>query len=386
MIIVLSMHRSGSSLLSGLLHDNGISAGDESTLIPGNIHNPTGYFERSDVVEANNLLLKFDGYSSSLPNARSPLNLTESARERVKQVSEGLVQSNVGFIKDPRLCLTLPVWAENLSAVKVIFLYRHPFDVAESFVRRQGYPFNGGLALWEYYNVHAINNTVPFEHCIVGFDELISKPSSTLTRICEELNLTLPVPEVSTERFDLQHVHGVERSRSELHLTAAQSHLFDQVSSGELVPSMASETCLVAMDLMSEFMRAGYDPATGRVVDEKAAQDLAAAHANNRRLRNDHNYLSEKLRDTKVELSDSQGYAVELEKYAELLNGLLSESESIQSDVKAQYSRLSKSAFTRNLMRAARSIDRMLGEGNLAELEALLKSLPRIKARPTLND
>ena len=61
LIFVAGMHRSGTSLLTRLLCDNGaLVAG---TLLPGNLDNPTGYYEAKEVVTLNNQLLAETGRS-----------------------------------------------------------------------------------------------------------------------------------------------------------------------------------------------------------------------------------------------------------------------------------------------------------------------------------
>ena len=54
-IIVTGMHRSGTSMTAMLLAQHGVHMGER--LIPGNRHNPRGYFEDADFVELQRSML-----------------------------------------------------------------------------------------------------------------------------------------------------------------------------------------------------------------------------------------------------------------------------------------------------------------------------------------
>jgi hypothetical protein len=49
-LVVLGMHRSGTSALTGMLHHLGVALGEH--LMPASADNPRGYWEHSDVVSA----------------------------------------------------------------------------------------------------------------------------------------------------------------------------------------------------------------------------------------------------------------------------------------------------------------------------------------------
>ena len=56
-IIVLGMHRSGTSLACGLLKHTGVYFGEQAELIETNEENPKGFWERNDVRKLNDLLM-----------------------------------------------------------------------------------------------------------------------------------------------------------------------------------------------------------------------------------------------------------------------------------------------------------------------------------------
>ena len=53
-VCVLGMHRSGTSLIAGLMARLGIDLGPEEEFLPPESYNPRGYLELADLVHLNN--------------------------------------------------------------------------------------------------------------------------------------------------------------------------------------------------------------------------------------------------------------------------------------------------------------------------------------------
>src|SRR5580693_429281 len=60
-LVVLGMHRSGTSALTGMLHHLGVALGDD--LMPATADNPRGYWEHSDIVRANQAIMTALGWA-----------------------------------------------------------------------------------------------------------------------------------------------------------------------------------------------------------------------------------------------------------------------------------------------------------------------------------
>jgi hypothetical protein len=68
------------------------------------------------------------------------------------------------LLKDPRLCITLPMWLPSLrgSPPAVLFTFRHPVEVAKSLARRKINNVklqSNGLKLWIWYNRLSLINS-----------------------------------------------------------------------------------------------------------------------------------------------------------------------------------------------------------------------------------
>jgi hypothetical protein len=185
-VVVLGMHRSGTSLLTGLLFRGGLWVGDRRDLIWGAsaTDNAKGFFERTDVVLQNDYLMKHQKVHWSLFGDRFDASVATQAVAKGavdwQQYGAKAMQSLVGAdhkgapwaLKDPRLCLTLRFWLPLLSGPKtaadsvgvvdglqsnrtppaVLFTYRHPVEVAKSLQKREGFGVKRGLLLWLAYN------------------------------------------------------------------------------------------------------------------------------------------------------------------------------------------------------------------------------------------
>lgn len=236
-VIVLGMHRSGTSVLGGLLNKMGLATG--GPLISPGKDNEKGFFERIDVVLQNDYLMKrqkihyafstykynpliglkdiltnydydYDTYSNINSNTfynSNPLLKTNSnyynQNKFFKEGSRGLLFLNnknnyPWMLKDPRLCITLRTWLPLLSFTPaIIFTYRHPYDVALSLNKREQEHFRigKGLRMWYTYNKLAILQSNDLCRVITSHRKVMSTPTEEFDRIYNDLHSCgVPVP------------------------------------------------------------------------------------------------------------------------------------------------------------------------------------------------
>eukprot|EP01036_Dinobryon_divergens_P027859 gene27859-36705_t len=154
------MHRSGTSVLGGLINKMGLKTG--GPLIAPAEDNEKGFFERIDVVLQNDYVMKNQGvhYSFNTFKFDALQGLKDILNNRDKHLfAEGRKaiaffndKSNYPWmLKDPRLCITFRMWLPLFNFVPaVLFTYRHPLDVAlsmhkrefEQFRVKRGYVYN----------------------------------------------------------------------------------------------------------------------------------------------------------------------------------------------------------------------------------------------------
>ncbi len=80
-------------------------------------------------------------------------------------------------MKDPRLCLTLPLWRSVLSEEPVaVFVFRDPLEVALSLQQRDGFPLTLGLALWHRYVRQSFRSLVGLPVLVVEYARALEDP------------------------------------------------------------------------------------------------------------------------------------------------------------------------------------------------------------------
>src|SRR5262245_24092498 len=156
-IVILGMHRSGTSLTAELVHGWGAYTPTED-LLPASPRNPNGFWELRSLVDFNDGLLAAVNSRWFLPPTTPQRHELESLARQPSWRAEALkVLASVHrrdvpwFFKDPRLTIVLPFWEQIWSDVVYVIPVRHPIEVAESLRRRDHTPIVLGALLWEKY-------------------------------------------------------------------------------------------------------------------------------------------------------------------------------------------------------------------------------------------
>lgn len=187
LILVLGMHRSGTSTLTGSLQQMGLYLGDVSEKNP---HNPKGNRENPDIMELNETLLGYNGGSWYDPPATVIWDASHTRRREA--ILKGLMASNaraVGF-KDPRTLITFPFWENAYKHTKFVGIFRHPLKVAESiFKRNNRIGIHQALGLYAKYNTLLIRYQQRYDIPLVCFDSDKEVFMTRTRRIAGDLGL-----------------------------------------------------------------------------------------------------------------------------------------------------------------------------------------------------
>jgi hypothetical protein len=190
-ILVLGMHRSGTSAVAEALRAAGFEAGPDTALWDPQPQNPMGFGERRDITLFNDRLLASLGWFWDAPDPSPPAD----PPTRPSFVAEGrvLIESNLAgprpfMLKDPRMTLLLPWWREILldRFVPVVVL-RQPTEVAWSLKMRDGFPTELGLALWAAYHRHLAAGLDGMQWIGVDYGLLCDEPQATFGRLLESV-------------------------------------------------------------------------------------------------------------------------------------------------------------------------------------------------------
>jgi hypothetical protein len=155
LIVILGMHRSGTSCLARMLQRGGMYLGGDPGAAASS--NPAGHAEAWEAVRINDRLLELSGGAWD----RAPRRLAgdaDTAARMAAFVAELRAEPVAGW-KDPRTTLTFPLWRPHLADFRVAACLRHPLAVAHSLRVRDGWPQARGLRLWAAYNERLLEYT-----------------------------------------------------------------------------------------------------------------------------------------------------------------------------------------------------------------------------------
>ncbi|MGP3726271.1 sulfotransferase [Cereibacter sphaeroides] len=198
-LIVLGMHRSGTSALAGVLAQMGCDL--PLDLMPSTAFNPRGHFESLQIYHLNDAILAsggsaWDDWAPFNPEwYRSP-RLGEFRQRAAEVMAQEFGRSSLIVLKDPRICRLLPFWKEVLAEAgfRPLFVCTHraPDEVAASLSRREGWPPGWGQLLWLRHVLEAEAETRQEPRLFVSYEALLSDWRATVARIGEGLGLRFP--------------------------------------------------------------------------------------------------------------------------------------------------------------------------------------------------
>jgi len=196
LLLLLGMHRSGTSALAGLLQSQGFLAPRD--VPPADANNPSGYWEPQRIVACHTALMEqlhtsWDDpllVEEGLMGERLPANieLLEQALGQAFPHDAGQVPG-VALIKDPRQCRLQLLWnaliaAHQIDAAAVLIL-RDPMAVVQSLRRRDQLPINRSLLLWLQHTLEAERHTRHLPRFVVTYEQLLDNPEAVLQR-CQQ--------------------------------------------------------------------------------------------------------------------------------------------------------------------------------------------------------
>ena len=210
-LVVLGMHRSGTSSLTGVLAMRG--ATPPKTLMPANEGNVRGYWESLEVVRLNDEILASVGstWSDWRPISRDWYQSSSAAQFaiRAQQVlRDEYGDSPLFVLKDPRICRLIPFWFDALKALgvepRVVVPIRSPLEVAYSVRKVHGHSISHGLLLWLHHTLEVELQTREHKRAIVLWSDFLKDPHLAIHKISKQLGIPLPATsDTIARRIDL---------------------------------------------------------------------------------------------------------------------------------------------------------------------------------------
>lgn len=176
MIIVLGMHRSGTSAVTRAIGLLGAAMGDEKRM--------RKHWENLPLRKVNERLFAAGKGTWDAPPDAAWLS-SRRARELVDQARETVADqfgsADLAVWKDPRTCVTVPFWLDVFDEPPVFLLiHRHPTEVADSLTARDKLGRGHGYAIWERYNADALRSVQGRPTVVLEYDALLTDPVGSL--------------------------------------------------------------------------------------------------------------------------------------------------------------------------------------------------------------
>lgn len=216
-VVVLGVHRSGTSALTGCLRLLGVPLGEP--LLPPEVDNQRGFWELEEIVAANErLLAAFGGSHLEPPRFPDGWLDSEPAREARRDLGailrKNFAAETVFAVKDPRICLLLPLWKRVLSDLGVepgfVVTARSPWEVAKSLEERNGLTRRESEALYLRHYAEAERETRGARRLFTTYERILSDPVKELERIGASLAVAWPVSfEESRSRIEAFVAHSL---------------------------------------------------------------------------------------------------------------------------------------------------------------------------------
>ncbi len=189
-LLILGMHRSGTSLLARLIQHCGIDIG--ARLLGGSAGNEAGHWEDAVAVELHERLLGAMGRRWYDLPAPTPEAIAAAASIDVCATLAGYLSGDRRThrnwaVKDPRLSLFADLWVEAARDPGIqlagVLMVRDPVEVAQSLAVRDGLPLGQGQLLWLEYTLAAMEQAQGIPLAVSTYDQLMDEPGRVLDRI-----------------------------------------------------------------------------------------------------------------------------------------------------------------------------------------------------------
>ena len=190
-ILILGMHRSGTSLVAQMVAKWGAYMGDD--LMQANEYNKEGYWEYNPLVQLNDKILNYLGNTWYTPPFSINLSLLINVfGKEAYQLIDKMDKHNTTWCwKDPRMVSLLPFWEKIFSDREIVLIncIRSPLAVANSLLYRNNMPQEVSYALWLFSNIAVINLLYKgLKHINIIYEELISSSNEVCLKLFSFLN------------------------------------------------------------------------------------------------------------------------------------------------------------------------------------------------------
>lgn len=199
-ILVLGMHRSGTSLLTRIVSLlGGALPGNLMPPVKGN--NEAGFWESATLKALHERMLaeagsRWDDWRAFDPSALGPESLAEVREEIRRRIEEEYSDAPLIVLKDPRICRFVPLYDGLLRELNIepryLLIDRNPLAVISSLAARDGMTEIFAALLWLRHVLDAEGATRDRPRAFLSYEALLADWRGVIERVTRELGLTWP--------------------------------------------------------------------------------------------------------------------------------------------------------------------------------------------------
>lgn len=218
-ILILGMHRSGTSLCSKIVHLMGFQA--PRTLMAPTEANPEGYWESELIYKLNDRILEACGTQWHKRNRMSVDPLAVTRRTGLYEELKRLLAGEFGdadriVLKDPRVSRLVPLYEAVLAdagyRATPVLVVRNPMEVAASLAKRDQFTVERAVRLWLRYTLDAERATrgraraiISYENTLEDWREVVRKVADAMGEAADPLVAQAERRAEEAARSDLRH-------------------------------------------------------------------------------------------------------------------------------------------------------------------------------------
>ena len=348
-IVVLGMHRTGTSAMSRVLHRCGAALPTE--VMPPQPDNPTGFWESPRLADLADEILAQSGLTwdsvGRIPDAwfESPA-AAEYAQRYADLFALEFPGEGPWLLKDPRLCRLVPLLRQALASIDVeprfVMTLRHPLEVARSLQARNGHDLERGQALWLEHCLVAESRTRGLPRTLVRYSDILGDWRGVVNRINDSLGLVLDYNDGkitaeldATIDPDLRH-HDAALDEED---TATMSPVVDSVYQALLKLDAGKATATRVLDRLQDQL--GASESLFATLADKESQRARSAEVQRDLLHRQHTEAVEALRKLETRLSaERRKFRRDLEEREQAAARANSEREQAVGEARVQRQRI----------------------------------------------
>lgn len=265
-ILVLGMHRSGTSACTRVLNMLGCALSDQ--LIGVGEGNENGHWESYAAVSLNDEIFASAGSSHEDWGPINPEWRQSALRDQMVERASAVIKDHTRFgplfaIKDPRMCRLGDVWIEAAIAADVeplvLVMLRNPLEVMDSLEARDLMVTGYAELLWLRHILDAEHFSRGNKRIFFRYDQLLSNWQGLVTKCKDGLSVFLP--------------RNSPKVHSEISQFLSQSHRHHQADPAMVLNDPTRSPWLrEAFGIMLRWSESGEDAADYPALDEMRAE------------------------------------------------------------------------------------------------------------------